>query len=125
MSIELIGDVICGFPSPGEENREDSLDFNTYLIKHRCSTFCLRAYGESMSPVIMNDDILVVDRSLGAINGDIVVAENCGDFTVKYLHKEDGKISLVPENPSFSTITATHTTRLFGVVTAIVRKTRQ
>ena len=123
MSIRIEGDVICGFPSPGEENREDPLDFNKLLVKHSCSTFCLRSYGDSMSPFIRSNDILVVDRSLGAKNGDIVIAEFAGDFTVKYLFKENGVLFLKPENPQYETLEVSSDTRLFGVVTAIIRKT--
>lgn len=115
------GHVICGFPSPGEENREESLDFNALLVKHKSTTFCLRAYGASMSPVILPGDILVVDRSLGTHNGDIVVAEYSGDFTVKFLIKKGQTCLLRAENKDFEDIEINESTRIFGVVTSIVR----
>lgn len=125
MGTKLCGNVVCGFPSPGEENREDSLDFNTYLIKHKACTFCLRAYGQSMYPDVVQDDILVVDRSLAAQNGDLVVAQCNGDFTVKYLSKTDEGVFLVPSNSSYKAIKADSDTSIFGVVTAVVRKTKR
>ena len=124
MGTKVCGDVVCGFPSPGEENREETLDFNEYLVKHRACTFCLRAYGDSMAPTIRQNDILVVDRSLASHNGDIVIAQCNGDFTVKYLKKENNSFFLVPENPLYKSIEVKEDTALFGVVTAIVRKTR-
>lgn len=124
MGVFISGSVVCGFPSPGEENREDQLDFNSYLVRHACSTFCLRAYGSSMAPFICENDILVVDRSLSARSGDVVVAQCNGDFTVKYLRKTESGFLLVPENPSFDPIPVEASTRLFGVVTSVVRKLR-
>lgn len=124
MKINLVGNVICGFPSPGEENREDSLDLNTLLIKHKCTTFYLRAYGDSMSPTIKENDILVVDRSLAPKVGDIIVATVDGDFTAKYLKKHDNSYYLVPENKNYKEIPITDSTTCFGVITSIVRQLR-
>lgn len=121
---EICGCVICGFPSPGEENREGTLDFNEYIIKHPSTTFCLRAYGQSMYPEVKEGDIVVVDRSLAVKDGDLIVAEYAGDFTLKYYKKTKTGVFLVPENPKFKAIEINNETRLFGVVTAIVRKTR-
>lgn len=125
MGFFICGNVICGFPSPGEEYREESLDFNDYLVKHKLSTFCLRSYGDSMAPTIRENDILVVDRSLCVRNGDIVVAEYNGDFTVKYFYKKNSSCFLVPENKAYKEIEVNQNTRLFGVVTSIVRKFRK
>lgn len=124
MGTNLCGNVVCGFPSPGEEVRDNSLDFNEFLIKHRSCTFCLRAYGDSMAPMIKNGDILVVDRSLAFHCGDIVVAQCNGDFTVKYIRKDNGNYFLEAENSSYSRICVSSDTVIFGVVTAVVRKTR-
>lgn len=125
MGIKLCGNVVCGFPSPGEENREDSLDFNAYLVRHKACTFCLRAYGDSMHPDVKEGDVLVVDRSLAFHSGDLVVAQQCGDFTVKYLKKDGTGYYLEPVNPAYNSIPVTNETAVFGVVTAIVRKTRK
>ena len=125
MQLKLCGNVVCGFPSPGEENREEALDFNEYLVRHKACTFCLRAYGTSMIPSVKEGDILVVDRSLAFHAGDMVVAQYNGDFTVKYLQKRDSDYFLYPENPSFKSMRVNADTVIFGVVTAIVRKLRQ
>lgn len=77
-----------------------------------------------MSPVIIPGDILVVDRSLGTKNGDIVVAEYNGNFTVKYLKKTKECCVLSAENSDFENINITPDTHIFGVVTSIVRTIR-
>ena len=125
MGTKLCGDVVCGFPSPGEENREDSLDFNAYLVKHKACTFCLRAYGDSMYPSVKEGDVLVVDRSLACRNGDLVVAQLNGDFTVKYLRKGRNSFFLEPENKAYNSIEINADTVIFGVVTSVVRKLRK
>ena len=53
---------------------------------------------------IFPDDILIVDRSLEATNGDVVVAAVDGEFTVKRLYKSRGVVELRPENKRFSPI---------------------
>ena len=50
--------IICGFPSPAEDYREDFLDFNSYLGCNRPSVYALRARGYSMTGAgIYPDDI--------------------------------------------------------------------
>lgn len=117
--------ISCGFPSPAEECRENSLDFNDLLITRESSTFCLRATGNSMVGAgILPDDILVTDRSVRPRDGDIVVAEVDGGFTVKrLLISPSGQISLHPENPEYKDIVFAEGGELmiFGVVTGVVR----
>lgn len=116
--------AVGGFSSPCEENRESSLDFNTLLVKHKSTTFCMRITGNAMSPAIIQNDIIVTDRSLGTRNGDTVVAEYNGEFIVRYFHKTNGTCILKAENQAFPDIEITSDIFIFGVVTAVVRKIR-
>ncbi|MDT4762036.1 translesion error-prone DNA polymerase V autoproteolytic subunit [Sphaerochaeta sp. PS] len=119
--------VRCGFPSPAADSREESLDFNTLLFKHKANTYCLRCSGDSMKlKGIFSGDILVVDRSIRAKSGDVIVAETGGAFTVKTLLLKEGKAILHPENPDFADIVIAEEEELvlFGVVTAVVRVIR-
>jgi len=116
--------VSCGFPSPAQDSREESLDFNALLFKHKANTYCLRCKGDSMKQKgIFSGDILVVDRSLRAKSGDVIVAEVSGAFTVKTLLIEGGKVVLHAENPDYADIHMAEEEELilFGVVTAVVR----
>jgi len=116
--------VSCGFPSPAQDSREESLDFNALLFKHKANTYCLRCSGDSMKlKGIFSGDILVVDRTIRAKSGDVIVAEISGSFTVKTLLIEEGRAVLHAENPSFSDIRVAleEDLILFGVVTAVVR----
>ncbi len=119
--------VSCGFPSPAQDSKEESLDFNALLFKHKANTYCLRCRGDSMKQKgIFSGDILVVDRSLRAKAGDVIVAEVGGAFTVKTLLIVGGKAILHAENPDYADIHLSDEEELilFGVVTAVVRTLR-
>ena len=117
--------VQAGFPSPADDHLEDRLDLNKHLIHHQESTFFVRAQGESMlNAGIHPGDILVVDKSLLAKSGKIVIAVVDGEFTVKRLHKYKGKISLKAENPEFKDIEISEGNELiiWGVVTSTIHQ---
>ena len=112
--------VQAGFPSPADDYIEDSLDLNQYLIKHPAATFMVRATGDSMIGVGINSgNILIVDRSLEASHGKVVIAAIDGELTVKRLYKKEGVLKLKAENPSFPDIIITdqNDTVIWGVVT--------
>ncbi len=116
--------IVCGFPSPAEDYKEDSLDFNAYLGISRPSVYALRARGMSMTGAgIYPDDIIIVDKAKQAASNSIVVAAIDGYFTLKRLLLGESVV-LHPENPDFDDIVLSSLEELviFGVVTAIVRK---
>ncbi len=117
--------VAAGFPSPADDHLENSLDLNEHLIKHPAATFFVRVEGRSMLGAgIHPDDILVVDRSLEAENGHIVVAAVDGELTVKRLQYRRARLFLEPENPDYDPIEITGETDLvvWGVVTNVIHK---
>jgi len=116
--------VSAGFPSPADDYIETYLDLNTHLVKHPAATFFLTASGDSMiNAGISSGDILVVDRSLDAVHGKIIIAAVDGELTVKRLYKQNGKIQLIPENPKYLPIEVGEGQDLviWGVVTYILR----
>jgi len=117
--------VVAGFPSPAEQYSENPLDLNDYMVRNAPATFYVRVSGESMSGAgIFDGDILVVDKSISAMDGDIVIASVDGEFTVKQLRKRGGLVTLEPSNPKFKPIVFTHEMELvvWGVVTGMVRR---
>ena len=115
--------VADGFPSPADDYLEDKIDLNQYLIKHPASTFLVRASGESMKGAgIFPDDILVVDRSLKAENGKVVIAVVDNELTVKRYRKKGKNIILEPENEAFDPIVIPRESEAFvwGVVTNVI-----
>ena len=118
--------IKAGFPSPAEDYSHETLDFNRDLIRNPEATFYGKVEGDSMIEAGINDgDIAVIDRSVEAQDGDIVVGyindersveAQDGDivvgyindeFTIKYLdlrHRKDGYIELRPANKDFKPI---------------------
>ncbi|WP_411752064.1 translesion error-prone DNA polymerase V autoproteolytic subunit [Serratia sp. (in: enterobacteria)] len=115
--------VPCGFPSPAQDYVEDRLNLNTLLIAHPGATYFIKVSGESMTGAGIGDgDLLVVDRSLSARHGDIVIAAVAGEFTVKELRTHPD-LQLLPHNSSYSPITFQNAEELeiFGVVTFSIK----
>jgi len=111
--------VAAGFPSPAQDFAENALDLNRFLIRHPAATFFVRVQGESMREAgIFDGDILIVDKALEPVNGNIVIANIDGEFTVKRFQKKDGNCYLLPENPDFEPlpIAGDMTLQIFGVV---------
>jgi SOS-response transcriptional repressor LexA len=78
------GKVAAGFPSPADDYVEKNLDLNELLVQKPAATFFVRAQGESMLGAgIHPNDILVVDRSLEAVPGKVVICAINGELTVK------------------------------------------
>ncbi|OGS99608.1 MAG: peptidase S24 [Gallionellales bacterium RIFCSPLOWO2_12_FULL_59_22] len=78
--------IPAGFPSPADDYVERRLNLDEHLIEHKDSTFFMRVAGDSMRGVGISDgDLLVVDRSLPAMDGCVVIAVVDGEFTVKQL----------------------------------------
>ena len=102
-NLPLISDsVSAGFPSPADDYTEQNIDLNEHLIKNPFSTFFLRVKGDSMiNSGIQNHDLIIVDKSLIAVPGNIVIAMIDGEFTVKRLEKKDGELYLKAENDSY------------------------
>ena len=107
---EITGLLFCtripaGFPSPADDYIENTLDLNEYLIKHPAATFFVKVTGDSMTGAGINSgDILIVDRSVTAVNGSVIVAVINGEFTVKRFFRHGSGIQLVPENPAYNPI---------------------
>ena len=119
--------VSAGFPSPAQDYIEQTLDLNELCIQHPAATFFVRVEGESMCEAgIYPGDILVVDRSIQAEHGDIVIAGLRGEFTVKELELRTS-VRLVPRNKAYQPIEITEASELdiFGVVTSVVRNMRR
>ena len=117
--------VVAGFPSPAEQYIESPLDLNELLVHRPAATFFVRAAGDSMTGAgIRPGDILVVDCSLEARDGSIVIACVDNEFTVKFLRSDGERWYLQPANRKYKPITFSEgmELRIFGVVTAVIHQ---
>ena len=119
--------VNAGFPSPAMGDIQGTLDLNTLCVRHPAATYYIRARGESMTGAGIDDgDILVVDRAISPVNGNIIIAAVNGEFTVKRLEIAGNNVRLLPENPAFAPIVISASTQaeFFGVVTWVLKQTK-
>jgi DNA polymerase V len=97
--------VPAGCPFPPDDSVDEHVRLNEWLIRHPESTYLVQVSGESMIKAgIHSGDILVVDSSLEAQHGQIVLASLDGDVTVKRLSSRGNKTELLAENDNFSPI---------------------
>lgn len=102
--IPVLGYVRAGIPV---EAITDILDYEEIprQMAERGEYFALMIKGDSMVPVLVEGDVIIVRKQPDVNNGEIaVVLVNGDDATVKKVHKQENGISLVPINPTYSPI---------------------
>lgn len=100
---------------------------DAFVIQNPIATFFVRAMGHSMTEFgIRNGDLLVVDRSIEAREGHVIVAFLDGDTLVKQLKRAGGRVILQPGHPDFQPIVVSPESdfEVWGVVRAVVRLAR-
>ncbi len=120
--------IQAGFPSPAQDHLNESIDLNHEIVKHPASTFYGRVSGNSMiEEGIEPGDIIVIDRSLEPINGDLAVCSLDGEFTLKRISLQPNAVWLIPSNESFDPILVTPDCRfeIWGVVTHTIKANRR
>ena len=100
VDVPLLGKITAGNPIEAIQNPDEYFSLPSYLIPKGKEVFTLNVSGESMiNAGILDGDIVIVERTNTARNGEIVVAmteEN--EVTLKTFYKENGHIRLQPEN---------------------------
>jgi repressor LexA len=104
LSLPLVGRVAAGSPILAQEHIDQTYLMEASLFSRR-PDYLLKVRGMSMRDAgIMDGDLLAVQKSREAKNGQIVVARLGDDVTVKRFRKSRGTIELLPENPDFEPI---------------------
>ena len=117
--------ISAGFPSPADDFKEVRISLDKELVKNKEATFYAKVSGDSMVGAGLDDgDLLVIDRSLSPENGKIAICFIDGDFTVKRIKKEKGKLYLMPENKKYKPIELSEDNELiiWGVVEYVIKK---
>ena len=117
--------VHAGFPSPADDFLEGSLDLNKLVIRHPEATFYARVEGDSMKDDCIEDgDLLVVDKAVEPYDGCLAVSYVDGEFTLKRVRMDGGRILLVPANPKYKTIEITPDNEfaVWGVVRFVIKE---
>ena len=121
--VPILGLVKAGFPSPTEDIVETTINLDNFLIRKKDSTYILEVDGDSMIEAhIADGDMVIAERTETARDGDIVIAEVDGEFTMKYFRKDGAKVWLEPANKNFKPIHPKHGLKICAVVKGVVRK---
>jgi repressor LexA len=103
-SLPLVGRVAAGSPILAQEHVDQTFFVESSLFQRK-PDYLLRVRGMSMRDAgIMDGDLLAVQATRDAKNGQIVVARLGEEVTVKRFRKTASHIELLPENPDFKTI---------------------
>lgn len=123
LPIPLVGEVTAGFPSPAEEELRDTISLDDYLITRPDSSFLLKVTGDSMiDEGIRPGDIVIVEKGREPRNGDVIIAEVDGEWTMKYFRKRRGTVVLEAANPRYPPIKPKSELTIGGVITGVIRK---
>ena len=121
----------AGFPSPAADYMKPPIDFNRDMVRNPDTSFYAEVMGDSMIDAgIQPGDWVLIDRSVEAADGDVIVAYVQEEFTIKYLntqHRAEGFIELVPANSRFKPIRvyAGDNFLVWGVVVWVMHKMKK
>lgn len=121
--IPLLGSVKAGFPADVSEEMNETLNIEDYLVSKKENTYMLEVDGDSMIDAhIADGDMVLVEKTDKAKDGDIVIADVDGEFTMKYFKKQGEKVWLEPANKNFKPIHPVQYLNITAVVKAVIRK---
>ena len=122
-SVPMLGLVEAGIPSPAEAAESDKVSLDEMLIEHQDKTYLLEVKGDSMiEEGIKEGDWVIVERKAEPKEGDIVIAEVDGGWTMKYFRRKNGRVFLEPANKKYKPIYPENDMRVAAIVRGVVRK---
>ncbi len=126
LTLPLVGRVAAGSPILAQEHIEQTYLMEASMFARR-PDYLLKVRGMSMRDAgIMDGDLLAVQKTAEARNGQIVVARIGDEVTVKRLRRTRSGIELLPENPDFQPILVAPDQTDFaleGIAVGLIRNT--
>ena len=121
---EKESNVPAGFAAAADDHMQKGIDLNEQLISNRHSTYFMRVLANSMSDASIHDgDIVIVDRSIKAENGKIVIAVLDGEMLIRRFERKLNALRLIPETARLSAIDVNEfmDCQIWGVVTYVIK----
>jgi len=121
--IPMLGLVTAGLPASVEEELVDTINLEDLLIGKKELTYMLEVDGDSMIDAhIQKGDTVIVEKTNIAKDGDIVIAEIDGEFTMKYFKEKGNKKWLMPANKNYKPLYPTQSLNVVAKLKAVIRK---
>lgn len=110
------------FPALPDDFTGQGIDLNEQLIRNKPATFFMRVHSDAMIEAgIHNGDVVIVDRSLPAANGKIIIAVVDGELLIRRLEVVNKRTRLVPASRKLSPIDIGQVPlEVWGVVTYVI-----
>jgi SOS regulatory protein LexA len=119
----ILGLVEAGIPTVVDPNVLDSINIDEYLIKNKESTYLLEVKGDSMiDEGIREGDLVVVERRGNPKDGDIVIAEIDGGWTMKYYKQKGNVVYLKAANKNYAPIYPQYDLKVAAIVRGVIRR---
>lgn len=120
----LLGIVEAGIPTTVDQDNTESVNIGEYLIgRNKNSTYLLEVKGDSMiDEGIREGDLVLVERRGDPKDGDIVIAEVDGGWTMKYFKKKGSIVYLKPANKNYAPIYPAYDLKIAAIVKGVIRK---
>ena len=129
VKIPILGTVKAGYDYLAEENIVGTIKVNLDLVKDGSEYFALKVKGDSMQPVLYEDDIVIIKRQNDCEDGQIaVVLINGEESTIKKVKKSSTGIWLQPFNNNYEALAFTNDemedipVKIIGVVKQLQRE---
>jgi repressor LexA len=101
VEVPVLGRIAAGQPLLASENVEETLPLPSSWVQGD-EVFLLKVTGESMAPVILPDDLVMVRSQARVARGEIAVVLVDDEATLKRVYEEAGGLVLKGDNPDFS-----------------------
>lgn len=113
-----------GFGAAADDYMERGIDLNEELIRNKPATFFMRVSSDAMREAgIYKGDVAIVDRSVKAASGKVIIAILNGDMLIRRFEKTNNRIRLVTDSNKLSPINIDATCEdfaIWGVVTYVI-----
>ena len=113
-----------GFGAAADDYMEKDIDLNEELIRNKPATFFMRVSSDAMKEAgICKGDVAIVDRSIKATNGKVIIAILNGDMLIRRFEKTNNNIRLITDSNKLSPIqidNACEDFAIWGVVTYVI-----
>jgi DNA polymerase V len=110
-----------GFGAAADDYAERGIDLNEQLIRNKPATFFMRVNSDAMAVhEIHLGDVVIVDRSLKAGNGKIIIANVGGELLIRKLEMNEGKGKLVASKKAAPIDVTEQSLKVWGVVTYVI-----